>query len=141
MDKPPDRGSGKPPRSTRFPPGTSGNPSGRPKSNRCDPASAFRHVSGKPVLIMENGKQRKVSTIEALFLRVRQDALNGKQHAVKHFLDLGQQFPGPPEPPRGLNEDEIKELFGSFSPETLQEFRRFWQILAVIRDRQRKQEV
>jgi hypothetical protein len=92
-------------------------------------------------MIMENGKQRKVTTIEALFLRLRQDALNGKQHAVKYFLDLGQQFPGPPEPPSALNEAENEELLGNFSPETLREFRRFWQILAVIRDRKRKREV
>jgi hypothetical protein len=90
------------------------------------------------VLITENGTQRKVSTFTALFLRVRQDALNGKPHAVKQLLGLDQQFPGPPEPPSDLNEDELKELFGSFSPETLREFGRFWKILAVIRDRQRK---
>jgi Family of unknown function (DUF5681) len=100
-----------PPRSTRFTLGKSGNPNGRPKVDKDDPASAFRLVMGKTILITEkNGKQRKVSSIEAVFMRVLRDALNGKPQAIKQLLELVRQLPSPP----GLRSDRTTEQWNEF---------------------------
>lgn len=61
-------GKGRPPRSTQFPPGTSGNIKGRPKGKKKSLQLPYQAVLGRLVTLRENGVARKVSA-ETAFLR------------------------------------------------------------------------
>ena len=80
-------GYGKPPPLHRFQPGKSGNPKGRP-ARIPTTGDVFRKVLKKPVVVSEGGRKRKISTEEALFLRVRRDALEGDAKARRDFFAL-----------------------------------------------------
>ena len=55
-------GPGRPPKSTRFRKGVSGNPAGRPrKERRADPASAFAVVIDRTLTITQDRKSREVT--------------------------------------------------------------------------------
>jgi hypothetical protein len=54
-----------PPVATRFRPGQSGNPRGRPKGSR-NLATEIRKALNKRILVTDKGRQRKVSKQEAL---------------------------------------------------------------------------
>lgn len=84
-------GYGKPPPVHRFQPGQSGNPKGRPARNPTT-GDVFRKVLKKPVVVSEGGRKRKISTEEALFLRVRRDALEGDPKARRDFLALMEKY-------------------------------------------------
>jgi hypothetical protein len=72
----------KPPQHTRFKPGQSGNPRGRPKAETSLGAALNDALNAK-VKIRRNGKERVVSNIEAFALRVVTDAIQGNASAQK----------------------------------------------------------
>lgn len=80
-------GKGKPPKATRFKPGQSGNPKGRPKGRK-NFATELAEVLNAPVSITEQGKTRKVSSRMATLMRLRKKALEGDGRAMDRFLDL-----------------------------------------------------
>ena len=53
-------GYGKPPHETRFKPGQSGNPGGRPKKNAISLVEAFTRELNTSVTVTEGGKSRKI---------------------------------------------------------------------------------
>lgn len=91
-------GYGKPPKDTRFAPGKSGNPAGRPKrvkrasSSRDPRLDATRRAlierAERPVTILEGGKRKKVSTIEAVHGALVNTALKGGVLAQRTLLEL-----------------------------------------------------
>jgi len=84
-------GRGKPPRSTQFKPGQSGNPGGRRKGS-LNFKSILRAVSESEIELSENGRKRKVSIIEAVLFRQVQDALRGEPRAANSFLDRCERY-------------------------------------------------
>ncbi len=80
-------GYGKPPKSTRFKPGKSGNPNGRPKGSR-NFATDLRDVLEMPVPISEGGKRTTMSTQKAALMRLREKALKGDHRALERLLTL-----------------------------------------------------
>ena len=84
----------RPPRSTQFEKGRSGNPKGRPKG-----AGNFKtdllQVMGENVFITKNGQRRAVSGSRAVFIKQLHDALHGDckaladltAHLLKHDFD------------------------------------------------------
>lgn len=68
-------GYGKPPPSTRFRKGQSGNPRGRPRNRRKD--VPYDAVLGRMVTIRENGKERRVTAAEAFVLQLTKKGLEG----------------------------------------------------------------
>ena len=82
----------KPPIETRFKPGTSGNPKGRPKGRR-NLKRAAQEVFTSKVLVREGGKARRVTRLEALLLTTMERGLKGNdraaQSAIKIALLLG----------------------------------------------------
>ncbi len=86
-------GYGRPPTHTRFKPGRSGNPRGRPRGQR-NFASEIARVLALPVHITLNGKRKRVNTITALALRLREQALSGDHKARQLLISLHQSHVG-----------------------------------------------
>src|SRR5690242_19457695 len=81
----------KPPQHTRFKPGHSGNPRGRPKAEKSSGAALNDALKAK-VKMRRYGKERVVSSIQAFALRVVTDAIQGKASAQKMLVALIERF-------------------------------------------------
>ena len=73
--------------STRFQPGHSGNPKGRPKQRRPH-VSAFDIIFDKTLTVTLNGKTRELTIDEALELQTYQAALKGSRMAIRKVLKM-----------------------------------------------------
>ncbi|WP_409192581.1 DUF5681 domain-containing protein [Bradyrhizobium sp. RDM4] len=82
-----DKGVGyaRPPRHSRFKPGQSGNPRGRPKGS-LNFATDLKNTLLAPVALNEGGKSRRVTTQKAALLRLREKALKGDVRALDKIL-------------------------------------------------------
>ncbi|WP_373087119.1 DUF5681 domain-containing protein [Sneathiella sp.] len=74
--------------STRFQPGQSGNPKGRPRKHRRPNVSAFEIILDKRLTITQNGKPREATVEEALQQQTLKDALAGKRLAIRKVLKM-----------------------------------------------------
>jgi len=77
-------GYGHPPKHTRFKPGRSGNPRGRPKGTM-NVATILARTLRQRVVINENGKRTTVSKLEAAITQVTNKAASGDLKAL-HVL-------------------------------------------------------
>lgn len=84
-------GRGRPPVATRFQPGKSGNPEGRPKVAR-PVGSILQDVLRQKTTVTENGRERRVSILEATFRRLAADALRGDKGAATLLLSLVDRY-------------------------------------------------
>jgi Family of unknown function (DUF5681) len=80
-------GYGRPPKATRFAPGKSGNPKGRPRGARTVGA-ILQEVVRQKITVTENGKKRRVPALEGMLRRLVHDGLRGDAGAVKLLLSL-----------------------------------------------------
>lgn len=81
----------KPPSGTRFKPGCSGNPRGRPKGSR--PIGAvLQNIVQQKIAVTENGKTRKIPVLEVMLRRLANDALRSEPRAMKLMLSLLDRF-------------------------------------------------
>lgn len=78
-------GYGKPPASTRFRKGQSGNPKRRPKNRRRE--IPYDAVLGQMVTIREDGRERRVTAAEAFLLQLTQKGLSGDSAATRASLE------------------------------------------------------
>ena len=81
----------KPPKHTRFKPGQSGNTRGRPKAAKSAGAALNNALEAK-VKLRGNGKERGVSSLDAYFIRVVMDAIQGKASAQRLLPALMERF-------------------------------------------------
>ena len=81
-------GYGRPPKSTRWKPGQSGNPLGRKKGSKNN-SSLWREVMEEKVEITEGGRLRRISVREAAMRVVRNKALKGDLKAITLMLAEG----------------------------------------------------
>ena len=88
-------GYGKPPRHSRFKPGRSGNPRGRPKG-----AVGCKTILERVLLanhtVIEQRKRRQRTSLELILLALRNRAIDGNSKAFSRFHDLLEQY-GPRE--------------------------------------------
>ncbi len=98
--QPPDYevGYGRPPKSTRFKPGCSGNPSGRPRQQRGSAALLHKALSRK-VRIQENGVSKSLPTEEIVLRQLAAKAAKGDLRATKLLYDLKDRYYGSSEQP------------------------------------------
>lgn len=73
---------------SRFQPGLSGNPLGRPRKPRRPNVSAFEIILDKTLVITQNGKQKEARVEEALQQQTLKDALAGKRMAIRKVLKM-----------------------------------------------------
>ena len=87
----------KPPRSTRFKKGQSGNPRGRPSGSK-NLSTLLSEALNEPVTVTENGRRRKVSKREAIIKQLVNQSANGDWRAVKMLLEILRDIEGQTEP-------------------------------------------
>jgi len=83
-------GYGKPPKKSQFIKGKSGNPKGRPKGSS-NFSTYLDAMLKSPVTISDNGRSKKVTTMEAGLARLREKALKGDPRALAALLDLAER--------------------------------------------------
>src|SRR5712691_11621837 len=84
-------GYGKPPEHSRFKPGASGNPTGK-RNNARNLSSDVKRTLLVPVTLNDHGKSRKVSTQEAVLMRLREKALKGDSRSLDCLLNYAARF-------------------------------------------------
>lgn len=82
-------GFGKPPKQTRFRPGTSGNPAGRPKGKR-NLATVLEKSLQEKVVINENGNRKVVTKLEAAVKQLVNKAAGGDLNALRQLTALAK---------------------------------------------------
>ena len=98
----------KPPAATRFKPGQSGNPKGRPKGG-LNLATDLAAKLGELITVREGGKPRRVSKQRALIKSLMAKALQGDVRATTAVLALYARVISEPsdDQNRPLEEDEL----------------------------------
>jgi hypothetical protein len=81
----------KPPKSTQFTKGKSGNPSGRPKKQTSHP-EIFQDTINGTVTMIENGHRSEVRKIEAIYQAMVNKAMKGDIRAAAQVLALADKF-------------------------------------------------
>jgi hypothetical protein len=89
-------GYGRPPRATQFAAGKSGNPKGRPKGSRTVGA-ILQNILSQKIVVTENGKTRRIPTLEVMFRRLVNDAVRRDAAALKLLLPLIDRYAASPE--------------------------------------------
>lgn len=91
-----DVGYSKPPMERRFKPGNSGNPRGRPKGAK-NLNTIVAEVANEMHSVIENGKRRRLSTLDLIVLRLRNLAMvDGNIRAFDEIHRLRKTY-GPQE--------------------------------------------
>lgn len=93
-------GYGKPPKSTRFKKGQSGNPRGRPRKAKPRPLRLsdapseriFEEEIYRPVKLRENGKEIELSTIQAVTRSQTTSAIKGNRLAQKEVIARAERL-------------------------------------------------
>lgn len=98
----------KPPKATRFKPGTSGNPKGRPRGRK-NLATILGKIMNEKVTIKEGDIVKKVTKGEAMVMTTMNRALKGDDRAVTTLFKIARET-GQLEP-TSSETDSIKELF------------------------------
>jgi hypothetical protein len=79
-------GYGRPPRQHQFKSGQSGNPRGRPKGSKSE-AVVLRNLLNKTIKVREAGRSKQLSILEAILIRVAEEALKGDPKAAAFLLN------------------------------------------------------
>ena len=79
-------GYGKPPDHTKFKPGQSGNPRGKPKSRK-NYDTILDQILHRKLPIRDRGSIRQVPLIEAMLLKFAEEALRGNPKAAAFLLN------------------------------------------------------
>jgi hypothetical protein len=106
-------GYGKPPKHTRFQPGRSGNPKGRPKGTKNLKSDLIEEL-GEKILVREGDQARHVSKQRAMVKALMARSLKGDTRAaslllsmIMRLIDTGEAAADLEEP---LHEDELEIL-------------------------------
>jgi hypothetical protein len=97
-------GFGRPPKQTRFRPGTSGNPAGRPKGRR-NLATVLEKSLREKVVINENGTRKVITKLEAAVKQLVNKAAGGDLNALRHLIALAKSAETSTESPKEQADD------------------------------------
>jgi hypothetical protein len=102
----------KPPKATRFKPGKSGNPKGRPQGSH-NLATDLAAELGEPITVREDGRHRRVSKQRALIKSLMAKSLQGDVRAAAALLSLYARVitDAPEDEPIEQNELQILRRF------------------------------
>ncbi len=82
-------GYGKPPQHSRFQPGRSGNPNGRPKGSRNLFTQVLR-AGNEKVTVVKDGRRMKLTLLEVIVRQQFKQAATGNHSATRTVLNLVQ---------------------------------------------------
>jgi hypothetical protein len=87
------KGTGRrpPPEHTRYKPGQSGNPKGRPKHAK-NLATIFNEVMGAPVTLSEKGRPVQRTRLEVILLQLSTDSIKGNPKARELLLRMARDL-------------------------------------------------
>jgi len=80
-------GFARPPRSTQFRKGTSGNPKGRPRGSK-SLSTIVKETLDEKVVVRENGSCRRITKRAAMIKQQANKAMSGDQRAFRSLIDL-----------------------------------------------------
>ncbi len=108
-------GYGRPPRRTRFRPGQSGNPRGRPKGAKST-GTIVTGVLNKKVSLTSAGQRRQVALKEAIIMRMAEAALKGDLKAAAALFALAERAAGAAEmePASGPHDQADEAIIATF---------------------------
>jgi Family of unknown function (DUF5681) len=95
-------GYARPPIASRFKPGKSGNPRGRPRNSR-NLKTIIQGALTAPVVLREGARKRSISKLEGIVLKQIESALKGNEKAALATLKMAAQV-GLLEAPEGAGE-------------------------------------
>ncbi len=84
-------GYGKPPPDTRFKPGQSGNPKGRPKGSK-NMKTLIEHELDQKIVVREGGARRQVSKREVVVKKIVNKALEGNDRSIQTLLTVNDEL-------------------------------------------------
>ena len=90
-------GYGRPPRNSRFEPGQSGNPRGRPPGNK-NLSSLLSKALDEPVIVVENNRRRKIAKRQAIVTQFVNQSAKGDLKATQLLLSILRDLEGRAEP-------------------------------------------
>ena len=80
-------GFGRPPRSTQFRKGTSGNPKGRPRGSK-SLSTIVKETLDEKVVVRENGRCGRITKRAAMIKQQANKAVSGDQRAARYLIEL-----------------------------------------------------
>ena len=101
-------GYGRPPESTQFKKGTSGNKKGRPKGTK-NIATLFHEAMYQRVTITENGERRTVTKAEAAIKQLINKAATGDPKALQAMINIAREL-GDLNLPDPLQESQVRTI-------------------------------
>ena len=114
--RPPEYAVGycRPPTHSRFKPGKSGNPRGRPKGRR-DVRTALDEALNQLIATQEGGRDQALAKLDAVVQIMVNQALRGRKTDLSSWLRLAGMFEATPKPaittPVTANDSDIIEEF------------------------------
>lgn len=84
-------GYGKPPRHTRFKPGRSGNPRGRPSGSK-NLKTLLSEALNETVIVVDNGRRKKITKREAVIAQLVNKSAKADLRAIKILLDVQKEI-------------------------------------------------
>jgi hypothetical protein len=107
-------GYARPPTSSQYQPGQTGNPKGRPRGVR-NASSMARDALERTVTVKVNGTWRKMTVRKAAYLRLAEKAAAGDAKALDYLLSLeSQERPPDQAPMQPLSAKDLELLQGFF---------------------------
>jgi hypothetical protein len=107
-------GKGRPPTATRWKPGQSGNPKGRPKGTR-NAATMAKAELARKIIVNLNGVKRKMSVAQIAFRRLGDKSTGGDIKAFNYLLTLQDNVaPADVDTAGGTTSEQDKQIIENY---------------------------
>jgi hypothetical protein len=116
-------GYGRPPVEHQFKPGQSGNKRGRPKGSKNE-ATILNELLSRKININQNGKTRRISVLEGMFLKFAEDALRGNPKSAAFLLSRKQLIESIEQPGAAAVDADEQKILDAFIQEIEEKFKK-----------------
>jgi hypothetical protein len=97
-------GWGRPPQSSRWQKGQSGNPRGRPKQQK-NASTILKEILSRTVEVRDGGRIRRITVTEAVILKIVEDALRGDTKSAAFLLSKKEELERDEPPDEDITRD------------------------------------